>query len=94
MVLSSPTAPGTAGQRAGAGPNRTALFINQAEIPEILPAKRMQVSAAHLELIFVASTVSAAWGVGWVATTVPAPRVGQLSVPVLPVPVRLTVVPV
>ncbi|MDB5269119.1 MAG: hypothetical protein JWP58_2159 [Hymenobacter sp.] len=54
----------------------------------------MQVSAAHLELIFVASTVSAAWGVGWVATTVPAPRVGQLSVPVLPVPVRLTVVPV
>jgi hypothetical protein len=53
----------------------------------------MQVSADHLQLVFVASTVSAAWGVGWVATTVAAPRVGQMSVPVLPAPVRLTVVP-
>jgi hypothetical protein len=53
----------------------------------------MQVSANYLQLVFVSSTVSAAWGVGWVATAVPAPRVGHLSVPVLPVPVRLTVVP-
>ncbi|MEL5993815.1 hypothetical protein [Hymenobacter segetis] len=53
----------------------------------------MQVSADHLQLVFVASTVSAAWGVGWVATTVPAPRVGQISIPPTPVRVRLTVVP-
>ena len=53
----------------------------------------MQVSADHLQLIFVSSTISAAWGVGWVATTVPAPLLGQITVPVLPVPVRLTVVP-
>ncbi|MFC6223691.1 hypothetical protein ACFP2F_10605 [Hymenobacter artigasi] len=53
----------------------------------------MHVSADHLQLIFVSSTVSAAWGAGWVATAVPAPRLGQMSVAVVPVPVRLTVVP-
>ncbi|GAB3857952.1 hypothetical protein GCM10028822_32480 [Hymenobacter terrigena] len=53
----------------------------------------MQVSADHLQLVFVASTVSAAWGVGWVATTVPAPQPGQISILVRPVTVRLTVVP-
>ena len=53
----------------------------------------MQVSSNHLELVFLSSTVSAAWGAGWVATAVPAPRLGQISVPMLPVPVRLTVVP-
>ena len=51
----------------------------------------MHVSTDHLQLIFVSSTVSAAWGAGWVATAVPAPRLGQMSVAVLPV--RLTLVP-
>jgi hypothetical protein len=57
----------------------------------MLPTQHMQVSANHLQLVFLASTVSAAWGLGWVATTVVPPRVDHLSVPVLPV--RLTVVP-
>ena len=36
----------------------------------------MQTPAAHLQLIFLASTVSPAWGVGWAFTntTVPQPR--------------------
>ncbi|MGY3091044.1 hypothetical protein ACVWYF_004108 [Hymenobacter sp. UYAg731] len=51
----------------------------------------MQVSANHLQLVFVSSTVSAGWGVGWVATTVPAPRQGQITIPLAQV--RLIVVP-
>ncbi|MBH8559066.1 hypothetical protein [Hymenobacter negativus] len=53
----------------------------------------MQVSADHLQLVFVSSTVSAAWGVGWVSTAVPAPQPGQKPIPLTPAPVRLTVVP-
>lgn len=53
----------------------------------------MQVSANYLQLVFVSSTVSAGWGVEWVATTIPAPRQGQTTIPVLRLPLRLTVVP-
>ena len=72
--------------------NLSDFFIN-AGILEGIPARHMQVSTDHLQLVFMASTVSAAWDAGWVATTVPAPRLGQISSPPMPAPVRLMVVP-
>ncbi|MDQ2768960.1 MAG: hypothetical protein M3Y54_00465 [Bacteroidota bacterium] len=34
----------------------------------------METPCQHLELVFLASTVTPAWGVGWAFTTTPAPR--------------------
>ena len=34
----------------------------------------MKSHAQHLELVFLASTVTPAWGAGWDYTTTPAPR--------------------
>ncbi|HEX8326753.1 MAG TPA: hypothetical protein VF629_04375 [Hymenobacter sp.] len=52
----------------------------------------MKPQVEHLELVFLASTVTAAWGAGWAFTTTPAPQPPPTDPASPPVHVRLAVV--
>ncbi|WP_345050268.1 hypothetical protein [Hymenobacter glaciei] len=52
----------------------------------------MEPQSQHLELVFLSSTVTSAWGAGWSFTTTPAPRPLPLGPTAPPVRLRLAVV--
>lgn len=52
----------------------------------------METTCQHLELVFLASTVSPAWGVSWAFTATPAPRPRSAGVSARPARLRLAIV--
>ncbi|MDO7854305.1 hypothetical protein [Hymenobacter convexus] len=52
----------------------------------------MEPHAQHLQLVFLASTVTPAWAAGWAFTTTPAPRPRPVRFAAAPVHVRLAVI--
>ena len=52
----------------------------------------METTCQHLELVFLATTVTPAWGVGWAFTTTPAPRPRPAGFSARPARLRLALV--
>jgi len=52
----------------------------------------MHTSPHYLELTFLASTITPAWGAGWAYTATPAPRPLPVAHPAAPVVLQLAVI--